>query len=151
MSKFIQTHFFPYLTNSFLSCSHQPKQQVFPLLTFLLRWFISFYFFACYVGLTYNVNGRCRSVWLMVLRFLCFCVCVCVCVCFFFFSIWLDSYGVFVWRWNRVDEKLLKENGKENFFGVCLVGWGGRKIDNRTQVFSLWAHQKVFFPKWREN
>ena len=29
-------------------------------------------------------------------------------------------------------EKFWRENGKENFFGVCLVGWGGRKINSET-------------------
>ena len=28
--------------------------------------------------------------------------------------------------------KLWRENGNENFFGVCLVGWGGRKINGET-------------------
>ena len=50
-----------------------------------------------------------------------------------------------------VDGKLLRENGKENFFGVCLVGWGGMKIDSRAWVFSPQTHQKVFSQKWREN
>ena len=45
-----------------------------------------------------------------------------------------------------VDGKLLRENGKENFFGVCLVEWGGMKINSRAWVFSLQAHQK-FSPK----
>ena len=50
-----------------------------------------------------------------------------------------------------VDEKLWKENVKKNFFGVCLVGWGERKINGRARVFSPQAHQKLFSPKWREN
>ena len=50
-----------------------------------------------------------------------------------------------------VDRKLWRENRKENFFGMCLVGWGGKKINCRAQVFSPWAHQNVFSPKWREN
>ena len=33
-----------------------------------------------------------------------------------------------------VEGKLSRENEKGNFFGVCLVGWGGRKINS---VFSL--------------
>ena len=41
--------------------------------------------------------------------------------------------------------------GKKTFFGVCLVGWGGRKINGGAQVFSSQTHQKVFSPKWREN
>ena len=28
-----------------------------------------------------------------------------------------------------MDEKLWRENGKENFFGMCLVGEEGRKIN----------------------
>ena len=36
-----------------------------------------------------------------------------------------------------MDEKHERKNGKENFFGVCLVGWGGRKINNGAYVFSL--------------
>ena len=28
-----------------------------------------------------------------------------------------------------MDEKLWKENGKKNFLRVCLVRWGGRKIN----------------------
>ena len=50
-----------------------------------------------------------------------------------------------------VDGKLLRENGKENFFGVCLVGWGGMKKNSRALLFSPQAHQKVFSQKWREN
>ena len=38
-------------------------------------------------------------------------------------------YGVFVWRWNTVDENFWRENEKENFFRVFLVGWRGRKIN----------------------
>ena len=47
-----------------------------------------------------------------------------------------------------VNRKLLRENGKGNFFGVCLVGYKNkwRGLD----IFSL-ADQKVFSPKWREN
>ena len=58
---------------------------------------------------------------------------------------------MFVWRWNRMDEKFWRENGKENFFEVCLIGWRRRKINDGAQVFSLQANQKVFSPKWREN
>ena len=28
-----------------------------------------------------------------------------------------------------MDERLWRENGKENFFEMCLVGWRGRKIN----------------------
>ena len=42
-----------------------------------------------------------------------------------------------------MDGKLWKENGKENFFGVCLVGWGGRKINGGTRVFSLKNREKT--------
>ena len=48
-----------------------------------------------------------------------------------------------------MDEKLWRENGNENFFEVCLVGWEGRKINGEIQVFFLWIHQK-FSPKNRE-
>ena len=61
------------------------------------------------------------------------------------------TYDVFVWRRNRVNGKLWRENKNEIFFGVYLVGWGGRKINDRTQVFSPLAYQKVFSSKWREN
>ena len=50
-----------------------------------------------------------------------------------------------------MDGKFWRENRKENFFEVCLVRWGGRKINGGIQVFSPRAHQKVFSPKWREN
>ena len=50
-----------------------------------------------------------------------------------------------------MDGKFWRENGKENFFGVCLIGWGRRKINGGAQVFSPRANQKVLFPKWREN
>ena len=43
-----------------------------------------------------------------------------------------------------VDGKFWRENVKKNFFGVCLVGWGGRKINDGAWVFSPQAHQKVF-------
>ena len=48
-----------------------------------------------------------------------------------------------------MDEKLWRENGNENFFEVCLVGWEGRKINGEIQVFFLWIHQK-FSPQNRE-
>jgi len=50
-----------------------------------------------------------------------------------------------------MDGKLWRENGKENFFEVCLVGWGGKKINCGPQVFSPLAHQKVLSLKWGEN
>ena len=50
-----------------------------------------------------------------------------------------------------VDGKLWRENGKENFFKVCLVRWGGRKINGRIWMFSFRTYQKVFSPKWGEN
>ena len=50
-----------------------------------------------------------------------------------------------------MDGKLWKENGKENFFGVYLVGWGEKKINGGPQVFSLLAHKKVFSLKCGEN
>ena len=49
---------------------------------------------------------------------------------------------MFVWKWNKVDEKLWKENKNENFL-VSLVRWEERKINSMTQVFTLQAHQKV--------
>ena len=54
-----------------------------------------------------------------------------------------ETKGVFVWRWNRVDGKLWRENRKGNFFGVCLIEWEGRKINGKTQVFSPRTHKKV--------
>ena len=36
-------------------------------------------------------------------------------------------------------------------FWVRSVEWERRKINCEIQVFSLWTHQKVFFPKLREN
>ena len=50
---------------------------------------------------------------------------------------WIENFG----------EKM----GNWNFFWVCLVGWGGRKINGGVQVFSPRAHQKAFSPKWGEN
>ena len=43
-----------------------------------------------------------------------------------------------------VDRKLLRENGKGNFLEYV---WLGGKINGGAQIFSLWAHQKVFSPK----
>ena len=62
----------------------------------------------------------------------------------------VNSKGVFVWRWNRVDEKLwtLRENGKENFFGVYLVGGRGKKINGRPKCF-LSRLNKKFSPQNR--
>ena len=40
---------------------------------------------------------------------------------------------------------------KKNFFGVCFVGWGERKINGGVWMFYPRAHQKVFSSKWREN
>ena len=54
-----------------------------------------------------------------------------------------------------MDEKLWKENGKESFFGGCLVeGRGGKKI-GEAQVFSPRAYQNASFQngektKWEE-
>ena len=42
-----------------------------------------------------------------------------------------------------MDRKLWRENRNENFFGVCLVEQGGRKINSGVQVISPWAHQNV--------
>ena len=50
-----------------------------------------------------------------------------------------------------MDGKPWRENGKKNFFWVCLVRWRWRKINGKAQVFSPWAHQKVLSPKWGEN
>ena len=43
---------------------------------------------------------------------------------------WMENFG--------------KKIGKKNFFGVCLVGWGRKKINCRVQVFSPQTHQKIF-------
>ena len=55
---------------------------------------------------------------------------------------------LFVWKLNRMDRKFWWENGKEIFFGVCLVGWREKKINGGTWMFSLWIYQKVFSLKW---
>ena len=52
-----------------------------------------------------------------------------------------------IWWMKKFREKMRKKN----FFKVCLVEWEGKKINSETQMFSLEAHQKVFFPKLREN
>ena len=49
---------------------------------------------------------------------------------------------MFVCRWNRMNGKLWRENGKKNFFEVCLIGWEWRKINGGVQVFFLSTHQK---------
>ena len=54
---------------------------------------------------------------------------------------------MFVWRWNRVDVKLWKENRKKNCYRVCLVGWRGRKINGGAQVFFSLGPPKCFLPK----
>ena len=36
-----------------------------------------------------------------------------------------------------MDEKLWRKNGKEKFFGVCLVGKEERKINGEAQVLPL--------------
>ena len=36
-----------------------------------------------------------------------------------------------------MDGKLWRENRKRNFFGVCLVMWGEKKINNGVQVFFI--------------
>ena len=51
-------------------------------------------------------------------------------VCLFGVEIgWMENFG----------DKM----GKKTFFGVCLVEWGGKKINCGPQVFSPLAHQKV--------
>ena len=34
-----------------------------------------------------------------------------------------------------MDGKLWRENGKKNFFGMCLVEWEGRKINGGAYIF----------------
>ena len=67
-------------------------------------------------------------------------------------TFYLYLKGVFVWRWNRNDKKLWRENRKENVFRVCLVGWGERKINSRERVLGcfLLGPTKNFLPKMRE-
>ena len=50
---------------------------------------------------------------------------------------------VFVWKWNRMDGKLWKEN-----FFECLVERGGRKINDGIHIFSSRAHQNGKKIKW---
>ena len=45
-----------------------------------------------------------------------------------------------------MDGKFWKENGKKKFFGVCLVGWGERKINGGLGCF-LPGPTKNFSPK----
>ena len=40
----------------------------------------------------------------------------------------------------REDEKFWRENGRENFFIMCLVGYGRKKKNSRAQVFSPQNH-----------
>ena len=44
----------------------------------------------------------------------------------------------------------MKRKWEGKIFGVCLIRWGGKKINGEIQVFFLMAHQKVFYPKLRE-
>ena len=58
--------------------------------------------------------------------------------------------GVFVWRWNIVDGKLWKENGKKFFFFWSMFGWV-RRMKNKwwgPSVFFL-DLLKCFFPKMK--
>ena len=48
---------------------------------------------------------------------------------------WMENFG------EKMGRKL---------FWVYLVGWGGRKINSRVQMFSSRVYQKVFSQKWRE-
>ena len=57
-----------------------------------------------------------------------------------------ETKGVFVWRWNKVNKKLWKKNRKINFFRVCLVEWGERKINCGPMCF-LSVPIKKFSPK----
>ena len=50
-----------------------------------------------------------------------------------------------------MDGKFWRKNKKGNFFRLCLVKWGERKMKDGAQMSSLQAHQKVFSPKLREN
>ena len=36
--------------------------------------------------------------------------------------------------------KFWRGNRNEKFFGACLVGWRGKKINDRVQMFSLRIH-----------
>ena len=61
---------------------------------------------------------------------------------------------MFVWRWNKVDGKIWRENMNKNFFRVCLVSWGGRKINGGAWMFSLQNGEKTrwnaFFLDWQK-
>ena len=46
-----------------------------------------------------------------------------------------------------MDRKLWRKNEKENFFGVYLVGWGGRKINSRGSCVFSPDSPKNFLPK----
>ena len=50
-----------------------------------------------------------------------------------------------------MDGKILKENGKWNFFGVCLVGWKERKINSGIQMFFFLGPSKSVLPKSGKN
>ena len=50
-----------------------------------------------------------------------------------------NSKGVFVRRWNRMDEKLWKENGEENILEGVLL----RKGEGKMMVGPTWANKKV--------
>ena len=56
------------------------------------------------------------------------------------------SKGVFVWRWNRVDGKLSRENRGENGFVCCLVGRGERNFCVGPSIFHSGPH-KTFLSK----
>ena len=50
-----------------------------------------------------------------------------------------------------MDGKLWRENGKENFFGVYLVEWGGKKINGGPQgVFSPGPPKSFLSKMWRK-
>ena len=66
---------------------------------------------------------------------------MCVCVCIYIehsFKVCLFGGEI---RWMK---KFWRENGKENYFEVYLVGWRGRKINNGgLDVFSLGLPKSV--------
>ena len=61
---------------------------------------------------------------------------------------------MFVWRWNKVDGKIWRENMNKNFFRECLVSWGGRKINGGAWMFFLQNREKTrwnaFFLDWQK-
>ena len=64
-----------------------------------------------------------------------------------------NTKGVFGRVDFKEDEKKKKkrrENEEGKLFGGCLVERRGGKSDDRVQVFSPWAHQKLISLKWRE-